>query len=58
MNALLPLTAHALDLGEFWETVFVALGAAAATTLLAFVVFIPGAWLVDRLMRSHVGAKQ
>ena len=33
-------------------------GLAAATTLLAFVVFIPGAWLVDRLMRSHVGAKQ
>lgn len=33
-------------------------GLAAATTLLAFVVFIPGAWLVDRLMRGHVGAKQ
>lgn len=31
---------------------------AAATTLLAFVVFMPGAWLVDRLMRGHVGAKQ
>ena len=27
---------------------------AAATTLLAFVVFLPGAWLVDRLMRGHV----
>jgi hypothetical protein len=30
---------------------------AVATTLLAFVVFIPGAWLVDRLMRGHVSVK-
>ncbi|HSD70047.1 MAG TPA: hypothetical protein VLB07_10860 [Woeseiaceae bacterium] len=27
---------------------------AAATTLLALVVFLPGAWLVDRLLRDHV----
>ena len=33
-------------------------GLAAATTLLAFVVFMPGAWLVDRLMRGHVGARR
>lgn len=32
-------------------------GLAAATTLLAFVVFVPGAWLVDRLMRGHVSSK-
>lgn len=31
---------------------------AAATTLLAFVVFIPGAWLVHRLMRGHVRETQ
>ena len=31
-------------------------GLAVSTTLLAFVVFVPGAWLVDRLMRGHVGA--
>ena len=30
----LPLAAHALDLGEAWETLFVALGAAVATSLL------------------------
>ena len=33
-------------------------GLAAATTLLAFVVFMPGAWLVERLMRGHAGAKR
>jgi len=33
-TAMLPVSAHALDLGELWETVFVALGAAAATSLL------------------------
>ena len=31
-------------------------GLAAATTLLAFVVFVAGAWLVDRLLRGHVSA--
>lgn len=29
---------------------------AAATTLLALVVFVAGAWLVDRLLRGHVSA--
>jgi hypothetical protein len=33
-------------------------GLAAATTLLALVVFVTGAWLVDRLMRGHVGARR
>jgi len=44
VTGALPLLAHVLDLGEIWETVIVALGVAAATSLL---------WRLDRVESSH-----
>lgn len=40
------------------NSAFLSWSLAAATTLLAFVVFLPGAWLVDRLLRGHVMRRQ